>query len=228
MPVSFPTPAAWSQHARLLTLHTPLGPDGLLASAVRIDEALGPLAAHAGLRIELYALSADAFIDPARLLGQPARLDLATTDGTRPFHGHITACQRAGADGGFGRYRLRIEPWLAFLGERSDAYVFQDMSVFDIVDQLFARWQGQGTLTPAWRWDIADRSAYLIRCTHDRAQPEGGKLWARLGQAPVLGQIRFALPAGRGRKARTVLQRVREISDGAKGRLAVTRRPRAD
>lgn len=67
---------------------------------------------------------------------------------------------------------------------------------------------------------------YLIRCQHDRALPEGGKLWARLAQAPVLGQVRFELPAGRGRKARTVVQRIRveriDISDGAKGSLCVT------
>jgi hypothetical protein len=67
---------------------------------------------------------------------------------------------------------------------------------------------------------------YLIRCQHDRALPEGGKLWARLGEAPLLGQVRFALPAGRARKARTVLQEIRaqrmEIDDGAKGRLTVT------
>lgn len=67
---------------------------------------------------------------------------------------------------------------------------------------------------------------YLIRCQHDRALREGGKLWARLAQAPVSGQARFELPAGRGRKARTVVQRIRteciDISDGAMGSLSVT------
>ncbi|PTD94971.1 type VI secretion system Vgr family protein, partial [Pseudothauera lacus] len=157
------TPANWSQHARLLTLHTPLGADVLLATEVQIDEALGPLLEHAGLRIHLRAISADARLRPQALLGQPVRLDLATASGPRPFHGHITAFERSGADGGFGHYRLRIEPWLALLGQRSDAYVFQDMSVFDIVDELFADWQGRGTLAPAWRWDVAERSAYPQR-----------------------------------------------------------------
>ncbi len=67
---------------------------------------------------------------------------------------------------------------------------------------------------------------YLIRCQHNRALPEGGKLWSRLEQAPVLGQVRFELPAGRGRKARTVVQRLRaeriELDDGAKGRVVVS------
>lgn len=56
--------------------------------------------------------------------------------------------------------------------------------------------------------------------------PEGGKLWSRLGQAPVLGQLSFELPAGRGRQARRVTQRIRvqriELSDGDKGRVPVT------
>lgn len=74
--------------------------------------------------------------------------------------------------------------------------------------------------------DLDDAADYLIRCQHDRALPEGGKLWARLGQAPVLGQVRFELPAGRGRKARPVTQCIRveriELDDGRKGRLPVT------
>jgi len=50
---------------------------------------------------------------------------------------------------------------------------------------------------------------YLIRCKHDRALADGARMWARLAQAPELGQVRFDLPAGRGRKARSVTQRIR-------------------
>lgn len=67
---------------------------------------------------------------------------------------------------------------------------------------------------------------YVIRCQHDRALPQGGKLWGRLSQAPVLGQVRFELPAGRGRKARMVTQRIRvervELSGTAEAGVAVT------
>ena len=41
----------------------------------------------------------------------------------RPFHGHITEIVRLGANGGFARYRLVIEPSLAFLGHDCDSYV---------------------------------------------------------------------------------------------------------
>jgi hypothetical protein len=67
---------------------------------------------------------------------------------------------------------------------------------------------------------------YLVRSQHNRALPEGGKLWEKVGQAPVLGCVRFELPAGRGRKARSVKQEVRvervKLKDGAKGELVVT------
>ena len=67
---------------------------------------------------------------------------------------------------------------------------------------------------------------YLVRSQHNRALPEGGKLWEKVSQAPVLGCVRFELPAGRGRKARSVKQEVRvervTLKDGAKGQVEVT------
>ena len=67
---------------------------------------------------------------------------------------------------------------------------------------------------------------YLVRSQHNRALPEGGKLWEKVGQAPVLGHVRFELPAGRGRKARSVKQEVRvervKVKNGAKDPLEVT------
>ncbi|WP_051453124.1 type VI secretion system Vgr family protein [Dechloromonas agitata] len=158
--------AGWSQNDRLLKLTTPAGPEALLAERVTIDEALGPVVEHAGFRIELSALSLNADQSLTALLGQPVRLDLQTSasrDVRRPFHGHITQITRQGADGGFGRYRLIIEPWLAFLGHNRDNYLFQDKSVIDIVDELLGDWKGQGKLVPDWEWRLADPAAYPKR-----------------------------------------------------------------
>ena len=180
-----------NQHTRLLRLHTPLGPEALLAERVRIHEGIGPGAAllpdtldHAptshragtsgighqaevppqtGQCIDLLALSTQADLAPVDLLGQPVLLEMLTADTLRPFHGHVTAFELLGADGGYARYRLRIEPWLAFLGHRTDAWVFQDMSVLDITEAVLADYAAQGTLMPAWRFDLADRSVYARR-----------------------------------------------------------------
>ncbi len=180
-------PGGLNQHTRLLRLHTPLGAQALLAERVTIEEGVVPApapASPAGCHIELLALSTRSDLSAADLLGQPVLLELLTsggllgavtsgvassvTDGDwRPFHGHVTRFARIGSDGGLTRYRLHIEPWLSFLGHRTDAWTFQDMSVLDITEAVFADHQAQGALQPAWRIDVADREAFPRRslCT---------------------------------------------------------------
>ncbi len=158
--------AGWRQTDRLLKLTTPAGPDTLLAESACIDEALGPVSEHAGYRIRLTALSANAELSLTDLLGQPVRLDLQTAASRslcRPFHGHITQITREGANGGFARYALTIEPWLAFLGHNQDNYLFQDKTVVEIIDELLGDWKGQGKLLPEWQWRLADPAVYPRR-----------------------------------------------------------------
>lgn len=66
------------------------------------------------------------------------RIELTARSRTqlRPFHGHVTAFERLCANGGFARYRLVIEPWLSFLGHRQDSYIFQDQTIFDILENV--------------------------------------------------------------------------------------------
>jgi type VI secretion system secreted protein VgrG len=150
----------FTQDTRLLRLSTPLGPDRLLAECLRGEESL-----DRGYALQISALSTDANISLRSLLGQPALLELLTAPGMplRPFHGHITAAELVGANGGFARYTLTLEPWCAFLAPGRDSRIFQDKTVFDILDAVFASWQGKGTLVPAWRYEISDRSVYPER-----------------------------------------------------------------
>ncbi|AXV79153.1 MULTISPECIES: type VI secretion system Vgr family protein [Ralstonia solanacearum species complex] len=154
--------AAFTQANRLLRLETPLGPNVLLPERLDAAEHLD----NGGFRLALTALSDDADLDPARLLGQPVRLDLLTQQSRstlRPFHGHVTQFEQLGANGGLVRYRLVIEPWLAFLRHRRDSFLFQDMSVIEVIDSLFGDYNGQGRLVPAWRWSLRDASVYARR-----------------------------------------------------------------
>jgi uncharacterized protein involved in type VI secretion and phage assembly len=41
----------------------------------------------------------------------------------------------------WARYRLTIQPWLAFLGHGRDSAVFQDVSVLEIVQSIFTDYQ---------------------------------------------------------------------------------------
>jgi type VI secretion system secreted protein VgrG len=151
----------FTQATRILKLTTPLGADVLLAECVRGEEGISQ-----GFSFKIAALSTDAAIPLKSLIGQPALLELMTAtsrDQLRPFHGHITAIDMAGANGGFARYNLTLEPWTAFLARGRDSRIFQDMSVFDILDIVFSAYQGRGKLAPAWRFDILDRAVYPKR-----------------------------------------------------------------
>ena len=154
--------AGTSQRDRLLVLHTPLGDNKLLAERLDGVESLD----DGGFRFELTALSDDAHIELKTLMGQGVRLDLQTAQSRtelRPFHGHVTEAECVSSNGGMARYRLVIEPWLAFLRHRQDSCLFQHQSVFDIVDAVFARYQSQGKLAVQWRWEIAQRDIYPVR-----------------------------------------------------------------
>ncbi|MES2759095.1 MAG: type VI secretion system tip protein TssI/VgrG [Pseudomonadota bacterium] len=150
----------FTQDTRLLKLTTPLGASRMLVECVRAEEGLSQ-----GFALRIAALSTDAEIPLKTLIGQPALLELAIVGGAgwRPFHGHITQVELSGANGGFARYHLIVEPWTAFLGHTRDSRIFQDMTVPDIIDAVFKRYQGQGKLAPAWRFDLRDRTIYPRR-----------------------------------------------------------------
>ncbi|MGW8391055.1 type VI secretion system Vgr family protein [Pseudoduganella sp. HUAS MS19] len=154
-----------TQDTRLLRLTTPQGAAQLLVECVRGEEAIGK-----PFVFDISTLSADAKIPLKSLLGQPALLELVTAAGPtalRPFHGHITAIELSGSNGGLARYAVRLGPWTDFLAQNRDSRVFQGLSVCDILDAVLGSWQGQGTLVPEWRFELADRSAYPKRslCT---------------------------------------------------------------
>jgi type VI secretion system secreted protein VgrG len=152
---------AFSQNARLLQLTTPLGPNSLLLECMQCEESIDD-----GFRLRVSALSTNASIPLRSLIGQPALVELLTAksrDDLRPFHGHITQVEMSGANGGLARYQLTVEPWSVFLAQGRDSRVFQNMTVFDILDTLFSAWRGKGKLVPKWRFDIARRDMYPVR-----------------------------------------------------------------
>ncbi|HEU4620968.1 MAG TPA: type VI secretion system Vgr family protein [Burkholderiaceae bacterium] len=150
------------QTHRLLRLNTPLGPDVLVPETMRGVESIG----DGGFCLEVIAVSLNAAIDLGQLLAQPVTLGLLTDKNRhapRVIHAHVTVARALGADGGLARYALTLEPWLAFLRERRDSWVFQDKTVFEIVDELLADWRNAKPIAAQWRWDVADRNVYAKR-----------------------------------------------------------------
>src|SRR5512145_244968 len=123
-----------SQHARLLEITTALPEASLL-----VERFSGREAVSETFRFEIDCLSTNAYLDLKALIGEEITLRLLQADGSkRSWHGYVTEALQLGADGGLARYRVIMEPWLAFLGQRRDNYLFQDKTVIDILTQIFA------------------------------------------------------------------------------------------
>ena len=157
--------AQFTQDTRLLQLTTLLGADTLLVERIAGREALSE-----GYHFDITALCTDAHLGFDMLLGQPVLLQIITQHSRsdlRTIHGHVTAFECIGSDGGFARYRLTLEPWFTFLRHRRDSYVWQGKSVLDIVAEIFSDYQDKGKLMPSWRLAVADTARYKPRdvCT---------------------------------------------------------------
>jgi type VI secretion system secreted protein VgrG len=135
-----------AQHARLLEITT-----ALPEAALVVERFSGREAVSETFRFEIDCLSTNAYFDLAQVIGEEITLRLLQADGSkRSWHGYVTEAMQLGADGGLARYRLIMEPWLAFLGQRRDNYLFQDKTVVNILGQIFAdypqaNWSSQVT-----------------------------------------------------------------------------------
>ena len=121
-----------------------LGSGGLLVEAFAADDAVQGIGAR-----DVIAVSTDAHLDLAPLLGQNATLEVSLADGTRTsFAGDISQAALLGSEGGLARYRIRLSPWMWRLSQVRNSRVWQDKSVIEIVDSVFEAY-APGAL---WRW----------------------------------------------------------------------------
>lgn len=121
------------QEQRPLALKTPLGEDKLLLAAMRGTEELGRLYTY-----ELDLRSSDESIKLESVLGQRFTVRLNLHDGsTRFFDGFVSRFSHTGHKGGYATYRAILHPWLWFLTRHSDCRIFQEMTVPDIIKQVF-------------------------------------------------------------------------------------------
>jgi type VI secretion system secreted protein VgrG len=125
-------PGGFDAQRRALRLHTAWGAHALLPERVSIDEGVNAL-----FDLDLQALSRQAGLDVGELLGTEATLELQLADGRlRPFHGVVMEVGALGSDGGFARYRLRLQPWLALLAHRRDSFLFQDVTALEAIEAV--------------------------------------------------------------------------------------------
>ena len=121
------------QSERAIEIVTPLGEDVLLFHRMTATEELGRL-----FQFELDLLSMDPNIPFEKLLGQNVtiRLELPQ-DETRYFNGFVSRFSQEGNVDDFNAYRMTVRPWLWFLTRTADCRIFQEMTVPDIIKQVF-------------------------------------------------------------------------------------------
>jgi len=123
----------FNQASRLAKITSPLGPDVLLLNEMGGGEELGRL-----FNYELQLNSLDANIDLNQLLGKPMSVSLQLADGgERYFHGLVARCSQNIDQGQFASYQVTLRPWLWLLSRTSDCRIFQNLSIPQIIKQVF-------------------------------------------------------------------------------------------
>ncbi|WP_199153582.1 type VI secretion system Vgr family protein [Chromobacterium sp. ASV23] len=132
--------SAFGQDRRVLTLRLGTGQiaaEQLLPLSLQAEEGLSQ-----PYRYTLTCLSPDTHIELKSLLGQPARIGIEDAAGGESIRcGVVSEARLAGADGGFAKYELTIEPPFALLRHRRTSLVFQDITVPDIIQQILSEHQ---------------------------------------------------------------------------------------
>jgi type VI secretion system secreted protein VgrG len=88
----------------------------------------------------LEMISDDDAIDPLTVVGHKIAwsIKLADEKTERFFNGHVARFTAAGRHAGKRRYIAEVVPWLWFLTQKSDCRVFQELTVPEIVEEMFA------------------------------------------------------------------------------------------
>ena len=123
----------FNQASRLAKITSPLGPEVLLLKDMGGSEELGRL-----FNYELQLHSLDNAIDLNQLLGKPMCLSLQLDDGgERHFHGIVARCSQNVDQGQFASYQATLRPWLWLLSRTSDCRIFQNLTIPQIIKQVF-------------------------------------------------------------------------------------------
>ena len=117
-----------------ITFSCPLPPDALRLQSLSVAQALSTLE---NIEVTLVADKPD--IAAEKLLGQPAGVVMELRKGSkRHFNGLVTRFSSGQASGRHFQYQATLRPWLWFLTRTADCRIFQELTVQQIVEKVFA------------------------------------------------------------------------------------------
>ncbi len=124
---------AITQEYKELEIATPLGKDVLLLTSMSGTEQLGR-----PFEFQVEMASEDHQIKSADIVGQNVTIRLSMgEDKNRYFNGFVSRFTQTPGEGRLARYRATVVPWLWFLTRTADCRIFQEMTVPDIIKQVF-------------------------------------------------------------------------------------------
>lgn len=121
------------QDNRSVKITTVLAENTLLFSSLDGTERLSHLFSY-----NIEVVSEDLAIDLDSLTGTDITVELELPlGGHRYFHGFISQCSQIESSHEYAKYELAVRPWFWFLTRTADCRIFQEMSVPDIIQQIF-------------------------------------------------------------------------------------------
>ncbi len=108
--------------------------------------------------LTLELLSEDDSVEPTTVLREPFLVAISLPDGSnRWLHGFCKRFAQRGKDEELTSYEAEIVPWLWFLSLNQDCHIFQEMTVLEILEEVFGRY---------------GHADYEIRCVESYPQKE--------------------------------------------------------
>jgi type VI secretion system secreted protein VgrG len=119
---------------RAATIETPVG-----ASLLTFTHLAGQDEISRCFAYTVGFVSEDANIDPLKMLGGPVSIEAEGGDPKRWFSGLVSEFRLTRIEGRLAHYEAILRPWLWFLGNTTDCRIFQEMSVVEIVEDIFSK-----------------------------------------------------------------------------------------
>ncbi|MDI1259921.1 type VI secretion system Vgr family protein [Aquabacterium sp.] len=140
----------WGTEARLYSLSAPGGEAGALPADLMVESFVLHEAVSQPFALYINALVLNAHVPLKQLTARPITLHTTLADGSRARRsGYVMEADSLDADGGFARKGLLVQPWIALLGYTLSSRVWQEKSLIEIVEDVFA----DHASIAAWKWD---------------------------------------------------------------------------
>jgi type VI secretion system secreted protein VgrG len=124
---------AYTQTDAYLSISTPFGKDKLLLRGFYGEEGLSDT-----FQLNLWLQSETYDLDFSQIIGKSVTITAVLADGTkRYFSGVVGRFMQAGTEGGLANYHAELVPWLWLLNFSADCKIYQNMTVPQIILEVF-------------------------------------------------------------------------------------------